>query len=128
MDQTVHEFRRRQWAEIIQQCYASGLTKKAFCQQNGISLKSFSYHQRQLRQHAALVKSQQDNGQPVSSAPVPFAQVEIPSSKTSDLIEIPSEAFRPDAVIHTHTLKIELSNRASSEILSLIGALIHDAP
>ena len=34
---------------LIQECSASGLTKRAFCQQRGISEKSFYYWLRKLR-------------------------------------------------------------------------------
>lgn len=34
---------------LIQECSASGLTKREFCQQRGISEKSFSYWLRELR-------------------------------------------------------------------------------
>jgi len=127
MDQIVHEVRNQQWAEIIQQCNASGLIRKDFCQQNGINQKSFYYHQKQLRQQVALLKSKQEISQPGKAAPVSFAEVEISSAKAPDFIDTPVETFRPDAVIRTRTLKIELSNGASSDILSLIGALVHDA-
>ena len=43
------EYRAQQWAMVIQECQASGLTNKAFCEQRGISEKSFYYWQRKLR-------------------------------------------------------------------------------
>ena len=43
------EYRAQQWALVIQECQASGLTNKAFCEQRGISEKSFYYWQRKLR-------------------------------------------------------------------------------
>ena len=48
MDQIVHTVRDQQWLDLIQQCNASGLTKKEWCKQNGIKIKTFYYHQRQL--------------------------------------------------------------------------------
>ena len=44
------EYREQQWAVLIQECSASGLTNKEFCRQRGISEKSFYYWQRKLRQ------------------------------------------------------------------------------
>ena len=43
MDKITSDIRRQQWLDIIQACNASGLTKKAWCKQNGINIKSFYY-------------------------------------------------------------------------------------
>ena len=42
-------YRAYEWAMLIQECNASGLTKREFCQQRGISEKSFYYWLRKLR-------------------------------------------------------------------------------
>ena len=42
-------YRAQEWAMLIQECNASGLTKREFCQQRGISEKSFCYWLRKLR-------------------------------------------------------------------------------
>lgn len=42
-------YRAQAWAMLIQECSASGLTKREFCQQRGISEKSFYYWLRKLR-------------------------------------------------------------------------------
>ena len=47
------EYRAQTWAMHIQECNNSGLTKRAFCQQRGISEKSFYYWLRNLRSHMA---------------------------------------------------------------------------
>ena len=33
------QYRMREWAKIIQECEASGLSNKEFCEQNGVSIK-----------------------------------------------------------------------------------------
>ena len=43
------EYRAQQWAMIIQECQESGLSKRQFCEQRGLSEKSFYYWQRKLR-------------------------------------------------------------------------------
>lgn len=45
------EYRAQTWAMLIQESKASGLTNKEFCEQRGISEKSFCYWQRKLRSH-----------------------------------------------------------------------------
>ncbi len=47
------EYRAQAWAMLIQECNNSGLTKREFCQQRGISEKSFYYWLRKLRSHMA---------------------------------------------------------------------------
>ena len=43
------EYRAQQWAKLIQECKASGMTNKDFCIQRGVSEKSFYYWQKKLR-------------------------------------------------------------------------------
>lgn len=43
-------YRAEQWALAIQECSASGLSKREFCRQRGISEKSYYYWQRKLRE------------------------------------------------------------------------------
>ena len=43
------EYRQIQWAAVIQECKASGLTNKEFCIRHGLSEKSFYYWQKKLR-------------------------------------------------------------------------------
>ena len=45
-------YRAQEWAMLIQECSASGMTKREFCQQRGISEKSFYYWIRKLRDQA----------------------------------------------------------------------------
>ena len=47
------EYRAQSWAMLIQECNNSGLTKREFCQQRGISEKSFYYWLRKLRSQMA---------------------------------------------------------------------------
>ena len=46
-------YRAQTWAMLIQECNSSGLTKREFCQQRGISEKSFYYWLRKLRSQMA---------------------------------------------------------------------------
>ena len=43
------EYRAQNWAMVVQECAASGLSNREFCTQHGISEKSFYYWQRKLR-------------------------------------------------------------------------------
>ena len=48
-----NEYRKQQWAQIIQECQSSGLSNKEYCRQHGISEKSYYYWLRKLRSAAA---------------------------------------------------------------------------
>lgn len=44
------EYRAQQWAVVVQECAASGLSNREFCRQRGITEKTFYYWQRKLRE------------------------------------------------------------------------------
>ena len=63
------EYRAQTWAMLIQECNNSGLTKREFCQQRGISEKSFYYWLRKLRTQMTEASAPQlVRLEPVSSA------------------------------------------------------------
>ena len=64
------EYRAQNWAMLIQECNNSGLTRREFCQQRGISEKSFYYWLRKLRSHMA----ESSGPQLVQLDPVPMQQ------------------------------------------------------
>lgn len=48
------EYRQIQWAVVIQECKASGLTNKEYCIRHGLSEKCFYYWQKKLRTQIAV--------------------------------------------------------------------------
>ena len=48
-----NRYRMKEWAEIVSQCRASGLSNREFCRRNGIPEKTFYYRLRKLREKAA---------------------------------------------------------------------------
>ncbi len=51
--QARNAYRMEQWKQIIQECRRSGLSNKAYCQQQGISEKTYYYWLRKVRTAAA---------------------------------------------------------------------------
>ena len=47
--QVRNAYRMEQWKQIIQECQKSGLSNKAYCEQQGISEKTYYYWLRKLR-------------------------------------------------------------------------------
>ena len=70
------EYRAQTWAMLIQECNNSGLTKRAFCQQRGISEKSFYYWLRQLRSHMVEASGPQQVQLAPDSAPEDMLQIQ----------------------------------------------------
>lgn len=69
------EYRTQTWSGLIQECNASGLTKRELCRQRGISEKRFYYWLRKLRsQMAAATAPQLVQLEP---APVPDDMLQI---------------------------------------------------
>lgn len=54
MDRSAYEIRREQWRQIVTECNESGIHKKEWCRQNGISLRSIYYWQKRLRDEAIV--------------------------------------------------------------------------
>lgn len=46
------EYQMQEWAQKVRDCQASGLSKKDWCKQNGIALKTYYYHLNKLREKA----------------------------------------------------------------------------
>ena len=43
------EYRLQEWAQMVQACQPSGLSKREFCRRNGIVENAYYYRLRQLR-------------------------------------------------------------------------------
>jgi transposase-like protein len=50
--QAVGRRSREQWQQLVDQCEQSGLTQKAFCEQNGIKYDRLAFWKRKLRKRA----------------------------------------------------------------------------
>ena len=59
MDGKTTEIRYQQWIQVIQDWSNSGLSKRDYCQQNGINEKKLYYYQRRIRSIIASQREQQ---------------------------------------------------------------------
>ena len=94
MDQVTHEVRLQQWKEIIQAQLASGQSKRAWCQENGVSEKQFFYWQRRIRKE--IYETQKNALEPVKAANITQGLVELPVMQRT--ISKAEEGFCPEAV------------------------------
>ena len=108
------------WLQAIHECRASGLTNKAWCEQNGISLKNYYYCIAKIRKLAI--------------EDLPRKQHRIPLSLTckTDTIEMKGTGFEevhlpvpdqtrssgsPDAVIRVKDISLEVFEHTSDSLL-----------
>lgn len=124
MDKTTHQVRRQQWAAIINECLASGMKKTQWCRENGVSEKRFFYWQRKLRDEAyqqmtALPAVVEKTEVIPAESPV-FAELPQPQSFDSE-----NKTFHPDIIIRSSSHVIEISNTASTELLSILGGILN---
>lgn len=129
MDKITHKVRCEQWTAIINECLASGMPKTTWCKANGISDKQFFYWQRILRQEA-YQQMESQSASPASSALVPDVKEEKSSHPAFvEIRPVTSETgsctFRPDVIIHSGDLTVEIANTASEELLRKLRGIIH---
>lgn len=123
MDKSTHQIRCEQWNRIITDCLASGQSKKTWCRENGVSEKSFYYWQRILRNEAYIEIKQLPAPTPVTLPLEPaVAFVELKPTKKETEIQ---SSFRPDVILRSGRLVLEISNTASAELLKQLGGILH---
>ena len=86
------QMRHRSWMEDYARQQESGLTVKAWCQENGITQKTFYYRLRVLREEACSLMDLEPNKPAVKQEPE-FVRVGLPKSVgTSSEISISPDA------------------------------------
>ena len=93
--------RHRSWMEDYARQQESGLTVKAWCQENGITQKTFYYRLRVLREEACSLMNLEPNKAEVKAAPE-FVRVDLPrptgrSSGINIKLESAKISISPDA-------------------------------
>ena len=120
MDKITHKVRCEQWTNIIKECLTSGMSKTTWCREDGISDKSFFYWQRILREEAYLSTLENTLTPAVKENSVPtttdFVEIKITDHTSSS-----ASPFKPDVVIRRGSVSIEISNKATEELLNKVG-------
>ena len=127
MDRISLQVRLVNWTKIIEQCNyrPAGTTAKQWLSENGISDKSYYYWLRKIRQEAfaskeaelPAINSFQESQPAVTFAEIPMTQPQVSAADT----------FKADAVIHTATMVIGISNTISDTLLSRLLEVSHHA-
>ena len=138
MDEFVTRIREDQWANIIGECNnrKPGMTKRAWCELNGINIKSFYYHQRRLRNkvaHEASYSICNNNTSgliPVSAA---FADIteHVSSQQASDTPASDhgshAQSIAPELMIQTGNYKIFVASSVNENTLEKVLRVIGHA-
>ena len=127
MDRITHQVRLANWTKIIEQCNnrPAGTTAKQWLSDNGISDKSYYYWLRKLRQEAYANAEKEFPAVRPSREQQPavtFAEIPLPNQPNAM-----TDTFRADAVIHTRTMVIGISNTISDTLLSRLLEVAHHA-
>lgn len=138
MDEITAMIRENQWAKIINECNKRepGMTKRAWCELNGINLKSFYYHQRKLRYQIALkaVSAVSDNSTS-GILPVPSAFADITehvSVHQSSAIDNPNQdtyeaSISPELMIQAGCYKVFVASSVRESTLETVLRVISHA-
>ena len=114
MDKSTNDVRLTRWLSILEECAASGMSKKDWCKEHNIDLKKFYYWQRKAR--ATLASTELVVSENKSSPTF----VKLPAISNTQPLPI---SFTADMVISFNVVTIGIANTASTELLSLIGAI-----
>ena len=108
------------WLRVIHECRTSGLTNRAWCEQNGISLKNYYYWIAKIRKLAVEDLPRKQYGaslslpyktEPAETKGCCFEEVHMPVSA-----QVRSNGS-PDAVIHVKDISLEVFEHTSDSLL-----------
>lgn len=120
MDKSTHEIRIEHWKEVVRLCQSrsDGQTAKDWLASNGINPKKYYYWLRQIRleEYRKIHSQSLPVEQEVSD--VSFAEIRVPDEHDADSEDTPG--FTPDAIVSIGSIKLELSNSLSPELLTVI--------
>ena len=111
----VQQVRMQNWIKIIRECQSSGLTNKEWCEQNGVSEKSYYYHLAKIRKlalaeipHKAQIKGFEASFNEETSS---FAEVTIIEDKP---------LIQSSVVIRKGTSSVEINQEIDASLLKVI--------
>ena len=127
MDRKTSSYRMAYWKKIVLEANSSGMLKKDWCSQNGISTKSFYYWQKRIRESEGL--------------PVALQAVDSPSDKESTFFEVPSACISSyevsgstptpspdiDMVLQAGGYRLYIGPRTSEQTLRMALSVIRNA-
>jgi putative transposase len=129
MDQKSMQVRRSQWEQIVLECNKAPISKKEWCLQNGINIKSFYYWQRKIRKSAvtALDETASTVSIQVTAPSSSFVEVPIPSPTQNDSEGTPFHSLTPELMIHVDGCQIYVTGSVQEHTLNTVLKVIRNA-
>ena len=118
MEKYVRDIRLKQWCELIESANSSGLPRKQWLKDNGISKDAFYYWQRKVRRYYA----EQNGLVPAVSNTDRVSLVEVPIARQTAGVVV-----SPAAVIRIGSMTVEISPDASGVFMESLGRMIRNA-
>lgn len=129
MDQKALQIRRSQWEQIVLECNKASTSKKEWCRQNGIEIKSFYYWQRKLRKAAAEeMECTVNAAAPQAPArPSSFVELSLPSPSQADVGPVPSQNLFPELMLQVNGCQIYVTGSIQERTLNTVMKVIRNA-
>ena len=126
MDQKSLQIRRSQWEQIVLEANKSAISKKDWCRQKGINLKSFYYWQKKIRNEAAKDMEEASNASlPVPAAPSAFVEIPFPSQSYRE--SEPSHALSPELMIQIGDCRVYVAGTIQDRTLDTVLKVLRNA-
>ena len=111
-----NQYKLEQWATLIQECRASGMMIKDWCEQNNIKKDCFYYWQRKVRQAACLA----------------ITESTLPSQRFSEIPSVVTETttvgdFRAELTILVGGVIVSVSKGTDLGLLKSVIEVLKDA-
>ena len=145
MDAKQHEYQLEQWSILIRERLNSGQSVRAWCEENGVTMRKYYYWLKQLRQehfdeaiqelHAscdshsgetAIVSSVETPAKAVSKAEInTFVELDRPCDNS--VRSGSAQGYRVAAVIRTHGMEVDIFSDTPEECLRRLFTVFRDA-
>ena len=111
-----NQYKLQHWATLIQECRASGVMIKDWCEQNNINKDRFYYWQRKVREAAC---------QAVTETTIPAQRFAEVPSVISDTTAV--DTVRAELTIRVGGAAISVSNTTDLSLLKAVIEVLKDA-
>lgn len=111
-----HEAKLALWADRIQECHASGMSVKDWCQSQGISDKTYYYWFQKLKQEAFDKLPKEQREKLLRSSRTVFSEVKKP-------VSIPSGSDTAVSIFK-NDIRIEIKNHADATTVKMVLDLL----
>ena len=117
--EATRQYRLSQWAPIVKECHASGMSIRSWCALNDVDEKRFYYWQKKIREIAG-------ESLPVMAQESKFVQLPATTS-VATVNKQGVSGFEPSMVIRVGKAAIELTDHVQPELLATVLKVLSNA-